>query len=504
MLVSLGVAQLACRIVSPQFVPELATIALVLASIALLTPRTVSSALAVWIPALYGSFAALQLLVKFGTGLVAIGLGVILVLSRPPRARNLVVLTLSFVAALAGLWVASRQSLADLYEWVRNSVEVAIGYSWAQSISAREVRWWIPLGVLLAVIVAGGWVLARVGRRRAIPSLALIAFATWAFTKEGFTRLDAGHVEIAFLGLAAVVVAIPWRAPARVVGLSGLLVAGVFMIAAQGVSAAPSRAWDALGPSGGLIEAARLVRSEVQPSYRDDRLRTAQQNIRVAYRVPSRVVTALRGGEVHANPTAISAAWGYGLRWRPVPVFQTYAAHTAALDDLNSRALLKGGPNKVLWQVDSNPWESPKYMLRLTCNYAASEQSRRWDALTRVANGCGPARFRRQVVAEGGQSVQVPAPREPGDIVAATIDYPLSVSERVAALLLKPPTKPSVVVNGQPIEFVSATASQLHLLRAPRTVRDRAAPNGGLNIHTLAFPNASGAVTLRFYELSVE
>jgi hypothetical protein len=509
-LVSVAFAQLATGLVGREFFADYVAIAAVLAGFAVLQPRVVRSALPVWIPALYGAIAALQLLVKFGTGLVLIGVGVSVCLGRPRRSRNAGCLAASLLGTCLLLWLAAQQSPGNLLKWVRDSVQVAIGYSSAQSIPAQDARLWIPLGALLGVIVAGSFGLARIDRSRAIPSLVLAGFASWSFTKEGFTRLDSSHAEVAFLGLAAIIIAIPWNGRARVLGLCGLLIAAAAAIGAESVSSAPSRVWNALQPSHGILEVARVLRSDVDASYRRSELREARQSIQATYGVPPGVVAALREGEVHAPPTEISAVWGYRLAWRPVPVFQTYSAYTLALDDLNAYALVRGGPNRVLWQVDGEQfgrfgaWESPEYMMRLSCAYAVREQSRRWKALVRVADHCGSARFIRQVVSHRGEPINVPPVRHSGDIMAASIRYPISASDRIATFLLKPPTKPSVVVNEKRFEFISGTASQLHLLRVPQTIDGHRVVNAGLDVRTLRFPDASGPVTVRFYELPID
>ena len=45
-----------------------------------------------------------------------------------------------------------------------------------------------------------------------------------------------------------------------------------------------------------------------------------------------------------------SLAWGYGLDWRPVPVFQRFVAYTAHADEGNARRLESDAhaPERVL------------------------------------------------------------------------------------------------------------------------------------------------------------
>jgi hypothetical protein len=44
----------------------------------------------------------------------------------------------------------------------------------------------------------------------------------------------------------------------------------------------------------------------------------------------------------------------------------------------------------------------------------------------------------------------------------------------------------------------------MHLLRVPEAIDGHRIVNAGLDVRTLRFPDASGPVTVRFYELPVD
>ena len=60
---------------------------------------------------------------------------------------------------------------------------------------------------------------------------------------------------------------------------------------------------------------------------------------------------------------------------------------------------------------------------------------------------------------------------------------------------------PSVGVNGTASSFVTATASQFHLLYVPDRIGGHQVTNAGLDIRTLSFPNTHRAVTVHYYEI---
>ena len=201
--------------------------------------------------------------------------------------------------------------------------------------------------------------------------------------------------------------------------------------------------------------------------------------------------------------------WAYGLRWRPVPIFQTYAVYLPALDRVNAASLTRrGGPDAVLRKLGTQSlghfaaWESPAYMVALTCNYEVASQSAKWQALKRTSDTCRPPEPMGERILRSGESVSVPPPRSPNDLVVAAFDYPISAVESLVTSLLKPLHPTTVVIDGRTNSFVSGTASQLHLLRVPATIGNRQVTNAGLDIGSLSFPKGAGPVTVYFYEIS--
>ena len=316
---------------------------MILWALTLIRPDRIDAALPVSVPLVLGSVAALQFLVKFGAGAGALGAALIVAVARCPWLRNVVLLTASFLASFLTLWTVAQQSPADITEWWRRSLQVAGGYSAAMARFPGSGYWLVWL-VAVAVLCCALWRLVRHHQARSLPSVALVAFAVWFFTKEGFTRLDPLHFKITALGLAVLIAAITWERRWIPLGVLGMAVVGVAIVATGGLATHPTQ---------GVGEAGRILRSTIQPSFRTSELTAARRSLDAYYGISKRVVTRLRGAEVHADPTEIAAVWAYGLRWRPVPVFQTYSAYTPFLDQVNADSLRsRDGPNAVIRQAD--------------------------------------------------------------------------------------------------------------------------------------------------------
>jgi len=491
--------------------PELATTALLLWSLSLVQPDRVALRLPQWVPILLGAVATMQLLVKTSVGLVAVIAAVIVCAARPARLRNLVVLFVTGCGSLVLWWALAGQPLANLGDWVRHTAQEASGYSAAMATTgdSYDRKFWVFLLVLVVAVAAMSWsVLPRTAR--SLPFVALYAVGAWFFVKEGFVRLDGEHLSYAFLSLALLTTALPFPRARMRAGLLTVVGAIVLTLLAMGTSLGSigSTVRDvALAPTDAIPEVARVARATVQPGYRQHVLDGSAATIRAATPVPSSVRDALHGRSVHAEPWDISTVWAYGLRWKPVPVFQSYDAYTPALDDLNAEAFGgRHGPDAVLRSdvaIDGRvpAWESPSAMVRLTCDYDVVAHGGGWQALHRGVPKCGPARVLARRTVDPGATLRVPEARVPGAIVVATFDVPTTPGQRLLTLLVKPTRPARVVLDGVGYTFVPGTDSQPHLLHVPRTVDGRRVTNGGWDVRKLAFPDASGPVTVTFSEL---
>ncbi len=509
-VVVLGIALAAARIA---MVAEIATLALLAWAVLLVRPPNLPNRLAPWIPVVFGAAAAVQFLVKFSVGAVALIAALIVALVRTERVRNLVLVIGALVVAFWFSWFALGRSLGDFPDWLRGSKELTSGYTWAMGLGngPGSGHDWAFLVVLTVILVVGLWQQVRMDGTAAIPTVFLVAVGFWFALKEGFVRLDSVHDVVGFVFLATLIVVVPWAKRSTTVGVVGLACA----LLAFGIALAPNLGMfntevraAAKRPGDTLLDGAKALRAVVDSGYRDTRLAAAGASLRSAYRVPTSVTSALRGERVQAEPWDIAAVWAYGLPWHPVPVFQSYAAYTPYLDQLNADALQgRNAPSGVLRDrtisLDQRlpAWESPQYMVTMTCRYRVAASKGKWEALRRAGNVCGTPRLIGAASITEGRTVSVPAPSDSSSIVVATFDYPTSALQRLLAIALKPLHYPTVSINGAVHDFVPANAGQQHLIRVPKTLGARQVPNGGLDITRLGFGHADGAVHVQFYEI---
>lgn len=496
-----GVALLAIVAAAVRPVPEMVTLATVLAALRVVDATLATVRLPSWIPAVFGAVAAVQLPVKFSVGLFGIGVALVVALARPRRLVNVGVTVAAFVVTLGTLWVALGQPLSAFGPWVRGSFDVATGYSAAMAVvgePSAQQGWFVMLAGV-AVITFGAYVLASRDRLRALPGILLLAGTTWFVVKEGFVRLDSGHAATTFLGLAVITVAIPWPRRRLVIGVAGAVLALLGLVVV-GFSASGT-------PFDGTQELARSLRATVDSSYRDRRLAEARHELHASYDLPPSVVAELRGRSVHADPWDIAAVWAYDLDWEPLPVFQTYFAYTPYLDHHNAARLLASPRLAALRHQDTAvdqrvpAWESPAAMVALTCTYEVAAAARHWEALTPGADRCGTAGTLDTVTVEPGQTIRVPRPSDDSHVVVARFEVTESPVDRLTVSALKPRQLPTVEVDGERARFVLGTAGEQHLLVVPERVDGVVPANAGLDLRRLAFHGVDGPITVRFAEL---
>ena len=248
-----------------------------------------------------------------------------------------------FAAAVAVVWLAAGQSLADLPSWLRTSSEIAAGYNEAMGIRGdfAETLWAIALfaaHALLACLLF--WsarraepdrrLLAPANVRRAIALAIVLAgqFLTW---KAGFVRQDIGHTTIYF-GYATTT-SFLLLAAAGVRRLSRPLAAAAAATLLAG-------AWSplaALARDGAYLKADEVTARRVAlltPDIFVDYCRT--QMAAMLGRPPLPRLRARVGDEpvdLLGYQQGLLLASGFRARHRPV--FQSYSAYTAWLQQRN-------------------------------------------------------------------------------------------------------------------------------------------------------------------------
>ena len=443
-----------------------------------------------------GAYAGVVLLVKLNDGVLTLLLFALAAWRlRPRRLVGEAVLAASCVVSVLVFWLATRNPVAALPDWLRASRHVIGGYGDTMA-SETAGRW--PQYVWAGALVAAGFALlaAQLGRTRPALWVASAIF-TAAFLKEGFVRHDA-HDLVFFGAFGVALIAFRWRSD-RVRATAAVLVVAT----AGAVLATPDlRFGDLVRPfasAGAALGDARLVVDNARLGHE---VETSRAAARSQLAVAPRLLRAMRGETVAVAPNEVAAAWAYGLRWRPVPTLQDYAAYDAYLDRANATEISTRGADRLLLEAQqagvdgrSPLLEAPATTFARLCHYRALRSAGNWTVLARTPTRCAPPRALGIRSARAGEPVPIPAAR-PGELVYARIRLHTPFLQRLAASLVKPLHLPRIVIDSVTYRFVAATAGDPLVLRVPATSRtiDGSVRHGQLTLLDVASP-----FEVRFY-----
>jgi hypothetical protein len=456
----------------------------------------------VWFPYAGGALAALQLLIKFDTGIVALVIVAITLWVRAERRiREELSMLVSFFAALFVLWTVAGQHLIDIPTFVRRSLQVASGYSSAMGAEeAHRAGEYLIIAFALAIVLPMIIIGARLDRKRKWLVGALVVVAVYAEALHAFIRHDLYHSTPFLIFVAVIPVAVRWSRRFRAVAAACCLLP-IVIIAILPAGEALANDWKHRPPN-----AIRELRLLVDSSYRRSIATQARDSARDALLVDREALGIMDGHTVALDSLELSTVWAYGLRWRPVPVFVTYGAYTDALDELNANALSSAsGPQFVLRQgplqaIDGRYplFDSPAYQLAMICNFTAQHFTAHWELLARVQDRCGTPHFLSGVSAAPGLQVNVPRAGS-GEIVYARFFVHQSLMERLRAKTFKPAGSPLIIISGRSYRFITGTADEPQVLCIP----SGAVPpeyGGGVCPSTITLYGA-GVVEIRFYAM---
>jgi hypothetical protein len=319
--------------------------------------------------------------------------------------------------------------------------------------------------VLLAyAVVARAAGLSR-GRQAAIGLIGLAV--AYGYFKEGFVRHDV-HATFFFGAIATLVVAFAHRPISRWAALVVVALGVVGFVRTAHVSARY------LDPVPSVRAYQFEARTFVQSGRRRRLLAATRDEVRRSLGLDPATLQALRGHTIHVDPYATIAVWAYGLRWRPLPVFQENVVDTPYLDSRNAHLLTSArAPGRILRErvptVDGEApqLEAPRTFLALLCSYREVRAAGRWSVLERTGARCGKARRLGSLGVARGQTVRVPS-GGPGEIVYARFHLRRPFFRRIADALFKPTTTPKIELDGRSYRFRSTTAGDPQVLEARR------------------------------------
>jgi hypothetical protein len=442
--------------------------------------------------ALGGAVAGLELLNEISLGIEIMALAIIVALGAQGRRRDHLIVTLTaLIFALLVAWGVTGQDWGALPAYVHNSARIVAGYAAAMSYEEPSLTWeYTAAFVAFAFGLAGALHMTRDGplrRRWGIVTL-WVAFCFFEY-KEGFVRHDIGHGAIYFVALMGGFLALRWRPKDRLVGLG--LTAALFSLALAAQE--PSSFSVLLDPGDNAKTAINQIEQISSAAKRASIIAQGRREIKQALSVDQPTLDLLQGHTVDVIPYQAAVAWAYDLDWRPLPVFQSYAAYTTGLDQENANALgSMRAPQRILRNLDSgidnrvltfDEGLSTRVML---CRYQELRTTGAWQVLGLGPNRCGAPVPLGTVHVGWGQTVPVPAPPNDHSFVFVRIGgVAVGGLERLRALLYKPVER-VVLLDGVSHRLIEGTATDGLLLRAPVGVDYTAPFNLASNSSTIA------------------
>ena len=417
--------------------------------------------------------AGIASLIKLSLAVTLIPTVVIVLIALEPR-RPWTWLSILAIAAASFLigWLATGQAIGNVIAYVRGSVDILVGYNAAMTRPLIQAKQWeLPaLGVGWAIVAFGAWLVAREWPRPRQLGLAgvvlVVLFLQWKLALRPFptyVAATAAGALIPFLG------AFRRREMALAVAL--------MLVLNLGATETPATAF--LSPR----QSARTALGQLYAAIRIDQIDTRAAATRLAIRgelaIPTSVSDALAGQTVHIEPFEADAAVAYpDVAWRPLPVFQSYAAYTAALDEMNAAMLASDrAPQRILREFFINPgmtihgrfrwFESPATNVAMLCRYEETLATEHWEVLSRVNDRCGDPVPLSTVNAHVGQAVEVPAAPVDSIVVVRVTGIDGSVGDRLRALLLRAQDWYVRLGDRKPYRLVTDTARNGLLLGVP-------------------------------------
>jgi hypothetical protein len=421
--------------------------------------------------ALAGATAGVMLLNETSVGIELAALALIMAYTaKGNRVRHLLIVAGALVAALLAAWTAAGQDWGALPSYIRGSEQIVAGYAAAMGYEQAGLGWQYPAAwIAFAFGLAGALEMTAGGdsrRRWGIVGL-WVAFCFFEF-KEAFVRHDLPHGIIYFLAVMGGIVAFRWRPEHRLAALG--LTAALFALT---MAAGANSFAGVFNPGGDASSAIDQIGQVLQRSERERVITTGRDQVRAEDPIDPTTLSLLHGHTVDVLPDDVAAAWAYGLDWRPLPVFQSYAVYTTALDEDDADALRSNyAPQRILRNRDPAiddrvlAFDEPLTARTILCRYRQLRATLGWQVLAREPSRCGASRLIGVVHAQWDESVPIPAPPNGHSLVYVRI-YGVQVGglERLTSLIDKPVER-DVILDSVPYRLVEGTAADGLLLRA--------------------------------------
>jgi hypothetical protein len=461
-----------------------------------------------------GGLAAFELLIKASVGgELAAMVAVLVITMAGPWPRYVAASISGFVVLLLLGWEITGQSIGALPDYIHNTARIVSGYSSAMVDDQSAIRWQYPVALIAFLLgLAGAMQTTRKApsRQRIGVAILWVVFAFFEF-KEAFQRHDAAHGAIYFTALLGAIVAYRFPRGTRLIGL-GLL--GTMLALAV---TAQNQTWDSMiDPFEDTETAVTQIGQVFDSSERNHIIAAGRAEIHSLIPLDAKTLALLHDKTVAVAPFETVLAWAYHLRWKPLPVFQSYAAYTTGLDQLNADMVASAeAPERILLLAGADidgripQFDEPATERTILCRYQELHSAMWWDVLGRGPDRCGPPVAISTVKAAWGQQVTVPAPPNEHTLITVRIaGVQVGGLERLRAFLYKAQER-FVMIDGVAHRLVPGTADDGLVLRAPVGVDFNAPFAVAPNVTSIAVKLGEGSqpsgqpITYSFYEVPV-
>jgi len=454
-----------------------------------------------WAPLAVSAVAAVLLQVKFSEGVALLAIAGLCSLFSPSRSlRSMIASALTFCVTFGITWLLAGQSFGDVPSWAAGSLNVASGYSDAMSLDTAPNLLSYLVAIFLAITVVTLTMKGMATETRwARLGVLLVVLCLLAFSfKQGFTRHTLANERTVFAVTTALLATL-LASVKRPQAVTGLLAASLVFASAG---------WSQFNP----ILAREAWKSNLQLLADSDFHQLSLQKAAVAakarYGLPEAIVSSVEGHPVSVDPWETTLAWAYGFEWRPVPIFQTYAAYTGTLDQINADSIVSAPPDQIVIRgrppmIDKrNPmWESPRYLLALACNYVSGPSDKKWMTLRKSDQRCSAPSEESTIQVASGHKITLPDV-EAGQILTGrfTTDAP-SPRSRIMRALWKDYSPLRVKADGVEYRLPGGLADGPLLLRIPGSLGWPGPHRGALHYNELEFSESG---TLKLETVTVE
>jgi hypothetical protein len=429
------------------FVPECMGLPLLLAATVLALDRPAGPP---WRESAASALLAVFSLAKFTCFLLAVPCVAALVAVTWQRGswRGAAAVAGSSAATLVLCWLLAGQDLGGLPVWLRTSFEFADGYQ--ATMGTRGSSGQLALGLTCALLTGAGCAAVTLARPRGLVPAALgfvVLTGTFVAWKAGFVRHDRGHVRL-FFAVTTFAPLLP-ALMAKERGHRWYRGGGLaVMVLSVGTLSRVSE-W-----SHGLLDAPaallRRVTSHAGQLASLDRYaeeQECQQSALSAADAMPETARALGPGSIDAFGYEQGVLFANGFRVRHRPVFQSYAAFTPLLQEINAACYeAPSGPDCVLFKLQPTDGYFPtvqdsQALVALLTGYLPVLEEREYLLLRRRSEPRTRADVPRETVLERRVAMgdQVQLAGLPGALHLLSLDVAWSPAGRLQGFLLRPP-----------------------------------------------------------------